>query len=107
MDSIKSPTLTNQGWAPRISSLHREFQKWYPLIVLRFQGKTNPTSGPLAARISHDSTEPRWKFVTTLVALLLLALSVLLFAAYGTRNAFFKGDPNGDWTTLIFIRTGN
>jgi hypothetical protein len=36
-----------------------------------------------------------------------LTLSVLLIAAYGTRNAFFKGDPNGDWTTLIFIRTGN
>lgn len=40
-------------------------------------------------------------------ALVLVTLSVFVFAAYGTCNALFKGDPNGDWTSLIFIRTGN
>jgi len=60
-----------------------------------------------AARIRDDSAEPRWRSVVTFVGLVLLTLSVLLFAAYGTRNALFKGDRNGDWTTLIFIRTGN
>jgi hypothetical protein len=60
-----------------------------------------------SATIRHDLTEPRWRFAATLVALVLLTLSVLLFAAYGTRNSFFRGDPNGDWTTLVFIRTGN
>lgn len=60
-----------------------------------------------SARIRDGSTESRWRYALTFVALVLLTLSVLLFAAYGTRNALFKGDPNGDWTTLIFIRTGN
>jgi hypothetical protein len=60
-----------------------------------------------AARISADSTQPRWRTVVTFVGLALLTLSVLLFAAYGTRNALFTGDRNGDWTTLMFIRTGN
>src|SRR5271168_2148814 len=58
-------------------------------------------------RIRDDSVEPRWRSRVTFVALVLLTLSVLLFAAYGTRNALFKGDPNGNWTTLILIRTGN
>lgn len=60
-----------------------------------------------AARISADSTQPRWRTVVTFVGLALLTLSVLIFAAYGTRNALFNGDRNGDWTTLMFIRTGN
>jgi hypothetical protein len=50
---------------------------------------------------------PRWRSILRTVALVLVTLSVLVFAAYGTRNALFRGDPNGDWTTLIFIRTGN
>jgi hypothetical protein len=60
-----------------------------------------------AARIRDDSAQPRWRSVLTFVGLALLTLSVLLFAAYGTRNALFKGDRNGDWTTLMFSRTGN
>jgi multisubunit Na+/H+ antiporter MnhB subunit len=59
------------------------------------------------ARIRDDSAEPRWRSLVTFVGLVLLTLSVLLFAAYGTRNVLFKGDRNGDWTTLIFIRIGN
>jgi len=49
----------------------------------------------------------RWRQVLGTASLVLVTFSVLTFAAYGTRNALFKGDPNGDWTTLIFIRTGN
>jgi hypothetical protein len=50
---------------------------------------------------------PRWRSVLGTTAVVLVTLSVLGFAAYLTRNAIFKVDPNGDWTTLIFIRTGN
>jgi hypothetical protein len=55
----------------------------------------------------QDSIEPRWRSILRTTALALVTLSVLVLASYGTRNALFKGDPNGDWTTLIFIRTGN
>jgi len=54
-----------------------------------------------------ESVGPRWRSVLTTVALVLVTFSVLVFAVYGTRNALFKVDPNGEWTTLVFIRTGN
>jgi hypothetical protein len=60
-----------------------------------------------AARIRHDSTGPRWRSAATILALVLVTLSVLLLAAYLTRNAIIGGAGNGSWTTLIFIRTGN
>lgn len=56
---------------------------------------------------SRNSAERNWRLLLTFVALVLVSLSVLLLAAYMGRNALFKPDPNGDWTTLTFIRAGN
>jgi len=56
---------------------------------------------------TEEPTGPRWRWILSRAALVLVTCSVLAFAAYGTRNAMFKADPNGDWTTLIFIRAGN
>jgi hypothetical protein len=58
-------------------------------------------------RIRHESTDPRWRSIATVLSLVLVTLSVLLFAAYVTRNAAIGGEGNGSWTGLIFIRTGN
>jgi hypothetical protein len=59
------------------------------------------------ARGPQQIIDPRWRFVLRTTALVLVTLSIIVFAAYGTRNALFLGDRNGDWTTLVFIRTGN
>jgi hypothetical protein len=60
-----------------------------------------------SVRGRREATGPHWRSMLATTALVLVTCSVLAFAAYGTRNALFKGDPNGDWTTLIFIRIGN
>lgn len=58
------------------------------------------------ARTPQDSTKARWRPAVATAGLLLLSLSVLVFAAYGTRNALIGGDGNGSMTTLRFIRIG-
>jgi hypothetical protein len=57
--------------------------------------------------VRHNSAGWRWRSAATVAALALVTLSLILLAAYATRNAITGGDGNGDWTTLIFIRTGN
>jgi TRAP-type C4-dicarboxylate transport system permease small subunit len=54
-----------------------------------------------------NSTGPRWRTIAALFARVLVTLSVLLFAAYVTRNAIIGGDRDGGPTTLAFIRAGN
>ena len=59
------------------------------------------------ARVRQQPTESRWRSLVSVIALSLVTLSVLLFAAYVTRNALIRGDRNGSLTMLIFIRVGN
>jgi glucan phosphoethanolaminetransferase (alkaline phosphatase superfamily) len=58
-------------------------------------------------RTQQDSRTSRWRSVCSTIGVVLVSLSVLLFLAYGVRNALTGGDGNGNWTTLYFIRTGN
>lgn len=58
-------------------------------------------------RFRRDLKEPRWRTVGAFIGLVLVTLSVMLFATYLTRNAVIGGDANGSRSTLIFIRTGN
>jgi hypothetical protein len=55
----------------------------------------------------HDWRASRWRSICSAIGLALVSLSVLLFFAYGVRNASIGGDGNGNWTTLYFIRSGN
>jgi TRAP-type C4-dicarboxylate transport system permease small subunit len=58
-------------------------------------------------RNQGNSRRPRWRSTAAFFARALVTLSVLLFAAYITRNGIIGGDRNGGPTTLAFIRAGN
>ena len=79
------------------------------LIVLVILGAVSAISlgWRFALGNQGDSTKPRWRSTAALFARVLVTLSVLLFAAYITRNAIIGGDRNGGPTTLVFIRAGN
>ena len=52
-------------------------------------------------------TGPRWRWMASLVSLLLVTLSIIVLVAYMTHNALHSDERNGNSTILTFIRVGN
>jgi hypothetical protein len=57
--------------------------------------------------LRSDLTGPRWRWIATLLSLVLVTLSIIVLVAYMAHNALTGGDRNGSSTILTFIRTGN
>jgi hypothetical protein len=55
----------------------------------------------------RDTREGGWRSILMLCAIVSVAITALLFAAYAARNIAIHGDQGGDRITLACIRTGN
>ena len=52
-------------------------------------------------------SQPRWRNILTLAALVLLSTTTLLFVGYAGHNAAIGGDRGGNAISLLCIRSGN